>query len=428
MALAVVAVAWLETSAAHAEDPCAEDVKQLCSEVQVGGGRVQDCLRKNEANLSPACKAKRAATDARFRGIVSELASVCQRDIGRLCGEVQPGHGRVVACLLRQQDHASSACHTMLDRYQTAADKVAAVRASCKLDVERLCADVPQEAGALVECLQRNRPSLSETCREVDPEAALAAAELVDAVETARTKEGLEEALQILQGIETIAFSRSQVLFQVDSFQGLTRSANAHRFLFNPQIVFGPHDEFAVQLKAPILAVYPYAPERSTRGGIGAIGTSVAWAFAGSKRVHQYLSAGLQWKSIAEPPVGAAWAVMPSYAISISLARWFSVTGQVAWIRSFASNGYPELDLLLFDPVLVVNLPGRSFVGLDTKLGWSFVDSSFLPVMKGILGIYIDRQRTLSVSAWYQAALTSEAIDQTFKVGVGVALAHFFDW
>lgn len=174
--------------------------------------------------------------------------------------------------------------------------------------------------------------------------------------------------------------------------------------------------------------MYPYAKERSAQTGLGAVSTSFAWAFLMSKQVRQYLSFGLQWLSPVEPPVGAAWAVLPGYAISVGLAPWLSVTGQLAYIRSFASSGYPELNVVLFDPILVVNLPGRAFAALDTKLGWNVESSSFVPVMKGVLGIYTDRRRSVSLSAWYQASLSDEAAAQTFKFGVGMALAHFFNW
>jgi len=49
-------------------------------------------------------------------------------------------------------------------------------------------------------------------------------------------------------------------------------------------------------------------------------------------------------------------------------------------------------------------------------------------VIKGIGGIYMNRQKSISISAWYQIALTSMARDQLFDFGVGTALAYFFDW
>jgi hypothetical protein len=421
-------VGLLVAGAARAEDPCAVDVKQFCADVEIGRGRVQDCLRQNEARLSAACRDKRAAVELRLRQRVEQFAAACRRDADRLCSEVKPGGGRVIACLTRQEDDVTGSCRPELERIHAAGETISAMRTACTADAERLCSGALPEVGSLVDCLQANRNNLSQTCRSVDPSAALAAAELVDAVDALKSEARVQEVLQILQGIESIAFSRSQVLLQVDSYQGFGGSANADRLLLNPQVVFGRRHEFAIQLKAPVFAVYPYAPDRPAQTGLGAVTTAFAWAFSSSTQVHQYLSVGLQWISPVRPPVGAAWAVTPGYAVSVGLARALSVTGQLAWVRSFASGGYPDLNLLLFDPIVVLGLPGRSFVAVDTKLGWNFVGGSFLPTMKGVVGFYVDRRRSLSISAWYQKTFTREAEAQLFTFGVGFGMAYFFDW
>lgn len=428
-AVASVFVAgFLLTRAAGAEDPCAEDLKRFCGDVPIGGGRVRSCMRQNEARLSPACRAKQAEAEVRIGDFVRRFARECQRDAGRLCSEVKPGKGRILACLLRQQDDLSISCRAEMDRYQAAAETVSTVRAACKQDVEHLCSDVSPTAESVLECLQAHRDQISATCRSIDPALGIRAAEIVDAVEALTSEERAQSVLQILQGIESIVFSRSQILFQFDSFHELGGVANANRILFNPQVVFGRRSEFAVQLRAPVITVYPDAPGSSAQTGLGAVTTAFAWGFFGTTRVHQYLSLGLQWKSAAAAPIGAAWGVTPSYAISVGLARWLALTGQFAWTRSFASDGYPEVNLLLAEPIVVVHLPGRSFVAWDTKLGWSFVGNTFIPLMKGVAGIYVNRQRSLSISAWYQGTLSKAAETQTFDFGVGTALAYFFDW
>ena len=196
---AVIAAGVVGVREARAEDPCAADVKQLCGDIEVGGGRVRECLRQNETKLSAACKAKRAAADARFRSLVQEFATACRRDIVRLCHEVKPGDGRVVACLMRQQDDLTSSCRPEIERAQKAIETISAVRAACRADAKRLCAGVPVEATPLLECLQANRSSLSDTCRSLGPETALVPAELVDAVDSLETDERSQEARQILQ-------------------------------------------------------------------------------------------------------------------------------------------------------------------------------------------------------------------------------------
>jgi hypothetical protein len=164
-------------------------VKQFCADVPVGGGRAQECLRRNEARLSPACKAKRTAVEAGARKIVEEFGTACHRDIDRLCSETKPGGGRILACLARQLDDLSSTCRAQTERIQEAAEKISTVRAACAADAGRLCADVPPSAGPLVECLQANRASLSEKCRSLGGDTALVPAELVDAVNSLKGEE-----------------------------------------------------------------------------------------------------------------------------------------------------------------------------------------------------------------------------------------------
>ena len=226
-----------------------------------------------------------------------------------------------------------------------------------------------------------------------------------------------------------MAFSRSQLLLQFDSFQSLAEKGNGGRMLFNPQFVFGEKGEFALQVKVPVTALYPYAAGAPSQFGLGAVSTAFAWNFLSTGRVRQFLAFGVQWETASTPAIGGPWALVPSYAVGVGVTRWMSLTTQVQWIRSLGSTGtYPELNLLIVEPILVCKLPGRSFVGLDTRLAWNFATGTFIPIMKGMAGLFIDRQKSLSVSAWYQATLTQPAASQFFKYGVGMGLAYFFDW
>jgi len=243
------------------------------------------------------------------------------------------------------------------------------------------------------------------------------------------TQDRVREALQILQGIDSVAFSRSQVLLQYDSFEALKDEANASRLLFNPQFVFGENREFSLQLKVPVVTLYPYATGVQPQSGLGAIITSFAWNFSAQKRLRQYVGLGLQWQTASRPALGAPWALAPSYAVALGLMRGVSLTTQVVWLRSVGSNsGYPEQNLLQVEPILVFALPGRSFLALDTKLGQDFVSDTFLPLMKGVAGLFVDRQKSLSITAWYQQPLTSAAAAETFDYEVGLSLAYYFDW
>jgi hypothetical protein len=413
---------------AQAADPCADDVRQFCPAVKPESALIAACLRENQARLSATCRAKVDADTLRARKVVEEFGRACRRDIEQLCAGVEPGGGRVLGCLAQHEPELSPPCEAQINLFTDARERVLVVRRACTADVARLCQGVPQQAGPLLECLKANEASLSSGCTATDLRQAVDAGVLVDNVEEMGRKDRVREALQILQGTDSVAFSRSQVLLQYDSFEALTAQGNASRLLFNPQFVFGSRAQYALQVKVPILTIYPYVPGAPTQHGLGAIVTGLGWNFLSQGQLRQYLGLGVQWQTAATKAVGGPWAVIPSYAIAVGLARWVSLTTQVVWTRSVDSGSYPEVNLLYVEPILVFALPGRSFLVLDTKLGQDFVTDTFLPVMKGVAGIYVDRQKSLSISAWYQAALSSAAEAQLFKYEVGLGLAYYFDW
>ncbi len=335
----------------------------------------------------------------------------------------------MLGCLTQHQLEISGPCQSELGRIGEARDRVAAFRSSCGRDLASLCADVPQQAGPLLECVELNRARVSAECIATDFRLVWEAAAVVEVIEDMTRRERVREALEILQGLDSVAFSRSQILLQFDSFQSLAEKGNGGRMLFNPQFVFGKEGEFALQIKVPVTALYPYAAGAPSQFGLGAVTTAFAWNFMSGGRVRQFLALGLQVETASTPAIGGPWALVPSYAIAFGVTRWLSLTTQVQWIRSVGSTStYPELNILFVQPILVCKLPGRSFVGLDTRLGWNFATGTFVPIMKGMAGIFIDRQKSLSVSAWYQATLSQPAASQYFKYGVGMGLAYFFDW
>jgi hypothetical protein len=349
--------------------------------------------------------------------------------VTRFCGSVEPGEFRVINCLDQHQLEISPPCQAEIRRIGEARHRAGAVRTACQADVQRFCKDVPPHAGPLLECLQANEAALSPGCNAVEVRSAVEAASVVDTLERATSRERIRESLQILQGLDSVAFSRSQILLQFDSYQALQDKGNGGRMLFNPQFVFGRTGQFALQAKIPVAMVFPYAAGAPTQFGLGAVTTAFAWNFLGSGQVRQFASIALQIETASSTAIGGPWALIPSYAIGAALAHWLSLTVQVQWIRSIGGGGrYPELNLLLVEPILAANLPGRSFLALDTRLGWDFATGTFVPIMKGMAGLFVDRQKSVSVSAWYQATLSQPAASEFYKYGVGMGLAYFFDW
>ncbi len=87
-------------------NPCADDVKKLCAGVEPGGGKILACLRQHEAQLSPQCQAFQKAERAK----VEDVAEACKTDTAKFCKGVPPGAGRILTCLKQHQADLSSTC------------------------------------------------------------------------------------------------------------------------------------------------------------------------------------------------------------------------------------------------------------------------------------------------------------------------------
>jgi hypothetical protein len=404
-------------------------MRHFCPDVKLGRGRVMDCLQKYGPKLSVACRERLDANAQNAKRFIEEFGRSCRADVDRFCPSVDPGGGRVIGCLHQHQPELTSTCQREMTRITDARERVAAFKIACQGDVESLCKDVPPLAGPLLECLQTNEAKLSPDCSVADVRRAMDAASLVDVVDDMGSKDRILEALEILQGVDSVAFARSQILIQIDGFDNLYGKASVGKLTFNPQLVFGHRNEFSVQAKVPLGGVFPNDPSAPAMFGVGTVVTSFGWNFFAQGQVRQFVALGMQWETAPTPAQGQTWALIPSYAIAVGLARWVSLTTQIFWIRSLGSSpGYQELNQLWLEPILVFNLPGRTFLALDTKLGWDFVTGTFAPVIKGAGGIFVDRQKSVSISAWYQASLTNAAVPVTFKYGLGLGFSYFFDW
>lgn len=157
-AVPLVFAALVLSGGAQADDregrgACKSDVQKLCKGVEPGGGRIAACLKQHEAELSAECK-KRIA-EAREEG--REIAQACKGDAQALCKDVQPGQGRVMRCLVDHKDKLSAACQQELAEAES--------RHPCMKDMERLCKGVQPGGGRIMTCLKQHESQLSQECK-----------------------------------------------------------------------------------------------------------------------------------------------------------------------------------------------------------------------------------------------------------------------
>jgi OOP family OmpA-OmpF porin len=92
---------------------CGQDIAKYCKTVNLGGGRIQQCLDQNQARVSGQCR----TTIVELRSLLQKRAAaranviqVCDIDIRRLCAGVQPGDGNLLECFMKAERSASAQC------------------------------------------------------------------------------------------------------------------------------------------------------------------------------------------------------------------------------------------------------------------------------------------------------------------------------
>jgi hypothetical protein len=109
--LVVLAALLLSGSAAMAQQagkPCAGDIKTLCAGIQPGEGRLKACIKSHLAELSETCN-DRVLT-------VAVTGKACKADVAKLCAGVVPGTGGLRTCIKSHIAELSDPCKDAMSR------------------------------------------------------------------------------------------------------------------------------------------------------------------------------------------------------------------------------------------------------------------------------------------------------------------------
>jgi len=116
----ILASACLMPLAALAQEnpgPCRSDVEQFCRQSQGDPKAATDCLLDHQQEISDACydKLKQQLNGSGKDGEArSGNGGACKQDVQRLCKDIQPGGGRIINCLRDHQSELSDACYDQL--------------------------------------------------------------------------------------------------------------------------------------------------------------------------------------------------------------------------------------------------------------------------------------------------------------------------
>jgi hypothetical protein len=81
---------------------CAKDVKTLCAGVEPGDGRIKACIKSHFSDVSAPCEA--------FLTKAAAISKACSADVKNVCADVKPGGGRIEACMKSHLSEVSDPC------------------------------------------------------------------------------------------------------------------------------------------------------------------------------------------------------------------------------------------------------------------------------------------------------------------------------
>jgi len=113
---ALFVVFALSGAAVWAQEGCRADLAKFCPQAKAGDGQVAACLETNKAQLSVPCKDH----VAKMTELLKEVDKTCEEDIHAHCPGVQPGGGRVAACLKQNVSSLSLRCKVKLAEVKAA--------------------------------------------------------------------------------------------------------------------------------------------------------------------------------------------------------------------------------------------------------------------------------------------------------------------
>ena len=102
--------------------------------------------------------------------LLEYVLTSCEADIKQFCSQVTPGDGRLLHCAAAHEDKLSGQCSYAL--YQAAslleqlAVAIAYVAQSCETEIKTMCGDVKAGEGRVLSCLEGNSETLGDACKK----------------------------------------------------------------------------------------------------------------------------------------------------------------------------------------------------------------------------------------------------------------------
>lgn len=102
--------------------------------------------------------------------LLEYVVDACRSDLETYCSQVTPGQGRLLHCVAAHEDKLSGQCEYALYQAASLLEQLAVaivyVAQSCETEIETLCGDVEAGEGRILACLEENDAQVGDACRK----------------------------------------------------------------------------------------------------------------------------------------------------------------------------------------------------------------------------------------------------------------------
>jgi hypothetical protein len=113
---------------------------------------------------------QKGPAEAVAQGLVDTVVNGCEKELKMYCKDVTPGEGRGLACLYAYSDKLSAKCeYALYDaavQLQRAVAKLTYLANECGDDLDKYCADIQPGQGRLLQCIDKNDAKVSKRCKQ----------------------------------------------------------------------------------------------------------------------------------------------------------------------------------------------------------------------------------------------------------------------
>ena len=153
-ATSIAAQAPTQAQRAAIKSQCRSDYIAHCSSIAPGGAASLQCLQKNMASLAPGCQAAVQAVTGPSEAKAEPKSETAAAPTADTKTETKTEAATTAA------PAAKSA-----GMKKPSSAQVAAIRSACRSDYSRVCAGVPTGGAQALQCLDKNKASVSPACQ-----------------------------------------------------------------------------------------------------------------------------------------------------------------------------------------------------------------------------------------------------------------------